>query len=83
MPYVEGESLREFGVARAISAAADERVTSAGFIVGTPVSRRSIEEDRLRGGGGPGAAVEDRERRRLAAVYPVGARSGLGQDGEV
>jgi tetratricopeptide (TPR) repeat protein len=27
----------DFGVARAISAAADERVTSAGFIVGTPV----------------------------------------------
>jgi serine/threonine protein kinase len=35
----------DFGVARAISAATDERMTSAGFIVGTPVS--GAPEDRL------------------------------------
>ena len=29
------------------------------------------EADRVRRGGGPGAAGQDRERRRLAAVYPV------------
>ena len=34
-------------------------------------ARTTREADRVRRGGGPGAAVEDRERRRPAAVHPV------------